>query len=62
MSNYLNGNLAYFAVVTNLGDRMKHNEVLWIGRDRIQSSILVDPQSQIKVIELKSVEITITRN
>lgn len=49
MSNYLNGSLAYFAVVTNLGDHMKHNEVLWIGRERIQSSILVDPQSQIKV-------------
>lgn len=48
MSNYLNGNLPHFAVVTNLGDCMKHNEVLWIGEKRIRSSILVDPQSQIK--------------
>lgn len=29
---------------------MKHNEVLWIGGERIVSSILVDPWSQRKLI------------
>lgn len=42
MINYLDGILAYIAVVTNL-ENVKYNEVLWIGGERMVSSILVDP-------------------